>query len=96
MKNFTKNMEFSVTYLPEFYLSLQKLPKKHAQQVLKKIKTILAIKDPGIFRHIKPLALPIGKSTHRLKMSKYRIFVRVEGNNFEFHNVIKRGDAYKK
>lgn len=89
-------MEFSATYLPEFGLSLQKLPKKHGQHVLKKIKTILAIKDLSVFKHIKPLALPIGRATHRLKMSEYRIFVRVEGNNFEFHNVIKRGDAYKK
>ena len=89
-------MEFNATYLPEFYLSLQKLPKKHGKQILKKIKTILGIKDLGIFRHIKPLALHIGRATHRLKMSGYRIFVRVEGNNFEFHNIVKRGDAYKK
>lgn len=89
-------MEFRVTYLPEFSLSLQKLPKKHGKQILKKIKTILEIKDLSIFGYIKPLALPIGRATHRLKMSEYRIFVRVEGNNFEFHNIVKRADAYKK
>ena len=94
-KSFSKNMEFNFTFLPEFEVSLQKLPKKHQKQVLKKIKMIRGVKDQSIFAHVKPLAMQIGQATHRLKMSEYRIFVKVVGQNFEFQGVQKRGDAYK-
>lgn len=89
-------MEFNFTYLPEFSASLQQLPLKHQKQIIKKIKMLWEIKDQSIFSHVQPLAMPIGQTTHKLKMSGYRIYVKVAGNNFEFQVVYKRSDAYKK
>ncbi len=94
-KNFTENMEFNFKYLPEFVSCLEKLPKRNQRQIIKKIKAIQEIQDLGIFRHVIPLVMPIGRVTHKLKMGEYRIYVRVEGQFFEFQNVIKRGDAYR-
>ena len=88
-------MEFKFTFLPEFHKTLKKLPKDEQEQIVKKISDISKIKDQSIFRYIKPLAMSMGRWTHRLRVGNNRIFFQVIGNNFEIHNVIRRKDAYK-
>lgn len=88
-------MEYKFTYLPEFAKTLEKLPQRNRKQVLKKIKMIEPMSAPEIFEYIKLLIVAIDLKTHRLKVGDYRIFVRRDGNTFEFQNIVIRGKAYK-
>lgn len=88
-------MEFKFTFLPEFYRTLKTLPKDQQKQIVKRIADIKTIKDQSIFRYVRPLAIAIEQSTHRLRVGNYRIFFRVTANCFEIHNIAHRKNAYK-
>ena len=89
-------MEFKFTYIPEFLKTLEKLPKKNQKQIIKKIKMVQQMSSTEIFQYIKPLVVPIDLKTHRLRVGDYRIFIRRDGDTFEFQNIDIRGSAYKK
>lgn len=88
-------MGFKFSYVPQFYKALKSLPEKNQKQVVEKIKLLSVIEDVSVFQHIKQLAFGYKHFTHKLRVGNYRVYFRLNGNNFEAQDIIDRGKAYK-
>ena len=79
----------NITYSKQFLKQISKLDKSLRDKVLNSINGLLEIPPAGDIKSLQ------GRSGYRLRIGKYRVIYRIDGDNIIIDEIGSRGDIYK-